>query len=57
MSLIAGAFDLSFGATLALTGVIGAKMLNAGVPWPLVVLLSGQKSPKGVSKLKEKVED
>jgi ribose transport system permease protein len=40
MSLIAGAFDLSFGATLALTGVLAAKMLNGGVAWPLVVVLS-----------------
>jgi ribose transport system permease protein len=40
MSLIAGAFDLSFGATLALTGVLAAKMLNAGIPWPVVVVLS-----------------
>jgi ribose transport system permease protein len=40
MSLMAGAFDLSFGATLALTGVVGAKLLNAGIPWPLAVLLS-----------------
>jgi ribose transport system permease protein len=40
MCLIAGAFDLSFGATLALTGVLAAKMLNAGIPWPLVIVLS-----------------
>jgi ribose transport system permease protein len=39
LSLTAGAFDLSFGATLALTGVIVAKLLNAGVPWLLALAL------------------
>jgi ribose transport system permease protein len=37
ISLTAGVFDLSFGAVLALVGVILAKILNAGVPWPLAV--------------------
>lgn len=39
MSLTAGTFDLSFGATLALTGVVVAKLLNGGAPAPLAILL------------------
>lgn len=35
--LLAG-IDLSVGSTMALTGVISAKMMVAGVPWPIAVL-------------------
>lgn len=38
VSLVAGEFDLSFGAVVAIGGVLVAKLLNAGVPWPVAVL-------------------
>jgi len=40
MSLMAGAFDLSFGAILAVTGVVGAKLLTSGLPWPIAVVIA-----------------
>ena len=36
--LLAG-IDLSVGSVMALTGVITAKMMVAGTPWPLAILL------------------
>src|SRR6266545_859202 len=38
VSLVAGQFDLSIGAVLAITGVLVASLLNHGVPWPIAVL-------------------
>lgn len=37
VSLVAGQFDLSIGVTLALAGLVVAKLLNLGVPWWLAV--------------------
>lgn len=36
--LLAG-IDLSVGSVMALAGVVGAKLMVAGMPWPLAVLL------------------
>jgi ribose transport system permease protein len=33
VSLVAGQFDLSIGAVLALSGVVVAKLINVGAPW------------------------
>jgi ribose transport system permease protein len=38
VSLVAGQFDLSIGETLALSGVIVAKLINVGLPWWIAVL-------------------
>jgi ribose transport system permease protein len=38
VSLVAGQFDLSIGATLAISGVIVAKLIDVGLPWWLAVL-------------------
>ncbi|MDB5052327.1 MAG: allose transporter [Bacilli bacterium] len=38
--LIAG-IDLSVGSMMALTGMITAKLIVAGVPWPLAILIGG----------------
>ncbi|ASR47756.1 D-allose ABC transporter permease [Paenibacillus kribbensis] len=38
--LIAG-IDLSVGSIMALTGMISAKMMIAGVPWPVAILIGG----------------
>ncbi|GAA1135903.1 ABC transporter permease [Nocardioides aquiterrae] len=37
--LLSGGFDLSVGATAALTGILMAKSLELGIPGPLVVVL------------------
>lgn len=36
--LLAG-IDLSVGSVMALAGVVGAKLMVAGIPWPLAVLI------------------
>jgi ribose transport system permease protein len=38
VSLVAGQFDLSIGAVLALSGVVVAKLINVGVPWWIAIL-------------------
>jgi ribose transport system permease protein len=38
IALVAGQYDLSVGATLALAGVVGADVANLGVPWWIAVL-------------------
>ncbi len=38
VALVAGQYDLSVGATLALAGVVGADVANLGVPWWVAVL-------------------
>ena len=38
IALVAGQYDLSVGAMVALTGVVGAEVANLGVPWWLAVL-------------------
>jgi ribose transport system permease protein len=38
VSLVAGQFDLSVGETLALSGVVVAKLINVGVPWWVAIL-------------------
>jgi len=37
--LISGGLDLSVGAVMALSGVVTAKALSAGVPWPAAILI------------------
>lgn len=38
VSLVAGQFDLSVGETLALSGVIVAKLIDVGAPWWVAIL-------------------
>jgi ribose transport system permease protein len=38
VSLVAGQFDLSVGETLALSGVVVAKLIDVGLPWWVAVL-------------------
>ena len=37
--ILIGGIDLSVGAVIALSSVVGCTMANAGVPWPLVALV------------------
>ena len=36
--ILTGGIDLSIGAIIALSSVVGATLANAGVPWPIVAL-------------------
>jgi len=36
--MVTGAFDLSVGSTLALTGIVGAKLMEAGIPIGIAIL-------------------
>lgn len=38
--LIVGGIDLSVGSVVGLTGVTAVLMMNAGLPWPLAILVS-----------------
>jgi ribose transport system permease protein len=40
ISLIAGVFDLSFTATVSLTAIVVASLINHGMPWPVAVLIA-----------------
>ena len=37
--ILSGGIDLSVGAVMAFTGILGAKMLASGVPTPVVIPL------------------